>query len=201
MTLILTDGSAIFGYSLPLDRMPDLMSAFLRKYPDTVNVEILGRELAQGDYEQSAIPGFINAVCRWGDYAGIAARVLNQNPVSEIRLAFKTAAEHLAEDPPATGRALAEVNTVRGLGTPSFASKHLRFLAPHACPVFDSILRDVLPYSFDPDGYAVFAADCHRLAATLSERGISNPYPLRRDRWAAADVEASLFCHVNGWLQ
>jgi Holliday junction resolvase RusA-like endonuclease len=113
---------------------------------------------------------------------------------------FRKALEHLAANPSRVGRALGEVNKLHILGTPSFASKHLRFLRPDVCPVFDSVLREALPYSFDADGYDRFATDCTQLSDILRARGIENPRERQHGQWFAADVEAALFAHVNVWL-
>jgi len=103
------------------------------------------------------------------------------------------------QSPPLLGRALEELNGLDGLGTPSFASKHLRFLRPLTCPVLDAILRDCLPYRFNPTGYAEFARDCTEVADALNARGVANPHPERPTRWFVADVEAALFAHARDW--
>jgi len=88
------------------------------------------------------------------------------------------------------------MNVLNGLGSPSFASKHLRFLRPEVAPVFDSVLHKALPYSPDPTGYAEFGRDCTLLAEALTARGIPNAFQRKDARWFAADVEAALYAHV-----
>ncbi len=88
---------------------------------------------------------------------------------------------------------LTQVNMVRGLGDVSFASKHLRFLRPDTCAVFDSILHDALPYTFDPNGYSAFCNDWALLARVLAENQISNPRPRKTGGWFPADVEGAVY--------
>lgn len=140
----------------------------------------------------------MRAVCEWGGYAGVGGRVLRHNTIPHIREAFSEALSRLRSSEPDCKTALSVMNRVHGLGTPSFASKHLRFLRPTVCPVYDAILKVALPYSFDAKGYGEFAFDCAKLAKALSEAGIDNPTP--KNDWYVADVEAALFAHVNEWV-
>jgi hypothetical protein len=45
----------------------------------------------------------------------------------------------------------------------SFASKHLKFLAPEKAVVLDSIVSKRLGYELTPDGYQAFLNDCRRI--------------------------------------
>ena len=191
---------AVFGTALSIPRMPALFAEFLKRYPTTVELEIQGCVLVEDDFPTAETAAFVRAVCSWGGYAGVAARILKQNPSVAIAERFRTAIASLDASSPSPGSALAELNKLRGLGTPSFASKHLRFLRPKLCPVFDSILRDRLPYQFDVDGYSDFSADCAELAVSLTTKKTPNCHPERMSHWFSADVEAALFAHVNGWL-
>ncbi len=82
--------------------------------------------------------------------------------------------------------------TVRFLDV-SFASKHLRFLRPDICPVFDSYLHDALPYTLDASGYSDFANDCAWLAHQLGANQIPNPRQRAGGVWFAADVEGAIY--------
>lgn len=200
MTLFQIGDAAVFGIALSIPRMPLLFAEFLKQYSDTVDLEIQGSSLVEKNFPASETAAFIRAVCSWGGYAGVAGRILKQNPIATIATRFRAAVAALDASSPSPSSALAEVNKLRGLGTPSFASKHLRFLRPKLCPVFDSILRDRLPYPFDGDGYSDFAADCAGLAAILTANKTVNPHPRRESSWFSADVEAALFASVNDWL-
>ena len=58
--------------------------------------------------------------------------------------------------------------------------------------MFDSILSQALPYTFDATGYSDFAQDCASLAHVLATNQIPNRH---RDHgvWFVADVEAAVF--------
>jgi hypothetical protein len=69
-------------------------------------------------------------------------------------------------------------------------------LRPEVAPVFDSLLREALPYSFDPEGYALFGRDCGILAEALTARGVPNAFQRDDGEWFVADVEAALYAYV-----
>jgi len=160
-------------------------------YPKTPHIESLGADLIASNFKGEAVIAFVKAVCSWGGYPGIGARVLKRNDLNSISAALMEAHGHIVSKPPAMDMALATLNALSGLGTPSFASKHLRFLHPEFCPVFDSMLQQALPYSFDHRGFAAFAQDCFQIAGRLTEASIPNPRERPEGRWFAADVESS----------
>lgn len=186
-----------FGISIPFLEFASLASTHLRKNPTSVEIEVEGRELIEADFPDNATEAFVRRVCRWGGYPGVGGRVLKLNSLGSISQALRQAHSVLSDYFPNVAEALRAVNRVKALGTPSFASKHLRFLEPRLCPVFDAYLRDVLPYSFDPRGYAAFAADCLVLARELSARGVQNPWPIRDEGWLSADVESAIYIWVS----
>jgi hypothetical protein len=199
MTVFRINEGVMLGTTIPLDRFPTLIAEHVRRYPDTDRVERIGIGLAADGFTPKTVVEFVTEVCRWGGYAGIGGRVLRNNEPDVILRSLQEALGHLNEHPPRFSLALACVNRLYGLGSPSFASKHLRFLRPEICPVYDAVLRDALPYPFDPDGYEEFAQDCQTIARYLREAQI-NPAPREDDGWYAADVEAALFVHVNQWV-
>ena len=180
---------------IPLKDFSRLLSEHLQGNPDTTRTEFLGDELAQTDFPANKIPEFVKYVCKWGGYPGIGGRILKRNTHSDIAEALKSAWASLAVGKLAS--ALAHVNQLSGLGGVSFASKHLRFLRPDICPVFDSILHEVLPYPFDASGYATFARDCSLLPKLLAENQIVNPKHREGRVWFVADVEGAIFKFVD----
>jgi hypothetical protein len=200
LTMQIRDDGVFFGIAIPLERFAQLASAHYETVPGTAELEVLGKDLIGGGIPEAGVGAFVRRVCVWGGYAGVWGRVLKANTPGAIREAFTEAVTHLAGPAPDPGAALRAVNRLKGLGQLSFASKHLRFLWPELCPVFDSYLQAALPYSVDPAGYARFAADCRHLANELTRRQTPNPWPRRDGRWFAADVEAAIFMHV-GTLQ
>jgi hypothetical protein len=192
--------SVILGVTLPIDNFADLASEHRRRFPQTVDVEFLGEQLRIAKFPAASIYEFVRAVCNWGGYAGIGGRIIKNNSLPAIRGALEDADQLLSATAPDLVGALRRMNSLHELGCPSFASKHLRFLRPDLCPVFDSVLRDALPYSFDPEGYGDFAADCREIARILEATGISNPWGRLKPAWFVADVESALFVHFNDWV-
>jgi hypothetical protein len=197
MKLRLEGDTAFFGVAVPLDRFESLALEHFRQVPGTSAVEAEARQLVVDGVPELAVADFVKHVCYWGGYSGVWGRVVRDNTRRAIREALVEAMRHLDRVPPSLVGALASVNRVKGLGQVSFASKHLRFLRPDLCPVFDSYLQAALPYPYDPIGYASFAEDCRRLGQVLTERGAINPWPSRDGKWFAADVEAAVFSFVR----
>ncbi|MBV8452034.1 MAG: hypothetical protein JOZ29_07125 [Deltaproteobacteria bacterium] len=125
---------------------------------------------------------------------------MKRNSLPALREGLCKANELLDKPTPEVQGALAHLNRLHSLGSPSFASKHLRFLRPDICPVLDSVLRDALPYSFDPEGYTAFAEDCRSIGEILTRQRAKNPWDRFDGAWFAADIEAALYVHFNGWV-
>jgi hypothetical protein len=194
MPLTICQGRAYFGIELPLTDFEKWGRAHLVKFPNTPAVENRGRSFVEQGFPREGVQKFVRDVCDWGGYPGIAGRVLKHNTPALICVALRQAAERLEARESDLAAALAEVNKLKGLGTPSFASKHLRFMRPALCPVFDSVLRETLPYPFNARGYAMFAQDCKSLAGALTAEKVRNA---RERPWFVADVEAALYAYVT----
>lgn len=197
MPMFMYADHAIFGIEFRFSLIPELAQKHIKANPYTRDIEELGRNLIATDFPEEEVKEFVKKVCGWGGYAGIGGRVLTRNSLSSICTSLRTAIKHINRDVPQLSQALKEINTLSALGTPSFASKHLRFLCPDLCPVFDNLLREALPYSFDPLGYAAFAQDCLQIATQLTRTGIRNPFNRPNGRWSAADIEAALYTQVS----
>ncbi|WP_075830789.1 hypothetical protein [Deinococcus marmoris] len=76
--------SAGFEFRLNLSEFPDLVKAHLAKVKPTANTkstqacESLGAEVLEKDFEWEFLKPFIRDVCRWGGFALIYAKVLNE---------------------------------------------------------------------------------------------------------------------------
>ena len=175
----------------------DLVTDHLRCNPDTASIEKEALQLVLIDFTEQQLESFVRHVCKWGGYAGIAGRILNQNSIATIRKQFRNANGKLAIRD--IQGALTDLNCVRGLGSPSFASKHLRFLRPEICPVMDSIISQRLNYSFTTQGYELFAGDCAKIGMFLEDNRVTNPMKRVDNKWYAADVEMALFAHLNNF--
>lgn len=191
-------GNVVVGVKVSLECFPSLLRAHMRKFTNTMEIEESGWLLSKSDFRKEDISKFIKDVCLWGRYAGVAGRVIKRNELGLIRSAFRGALSHLESAQPCLASALKEVNRVKALGKVSFASKHLRFLKPEICPVYDSVLANAFPYPFTPHGYAQFSADCLCIANALREAGIDNPNNRESGAWYCSDVEAALYAHVKG---
>ena len=199
MNIIIENNNVSFGIKIPIDQIYNLANVHFTTIPNTRNIEVSAITLIQSGFPDDLIQNFVRSVCRWGNYEGLAGRILRRNSLNEIRNAFIEAIERLSIIPIDFSGALASINRLDGLGTPSFASKHLRFLNPKNCPVYDSILDESLPYSFDPQGYARFAQDCSLLADELMRLNVPNPFLERNGNWYVADVEAALFIFIKDY--
>ncbi|WP_194945283.1 hypothetical protein [Limnohabitans sp. DM1] len=197
MPLFITQETAVFGTSIPLSDFAPLLAAHRARYQSTLDIEKKGVELQQANFPTQAVQDFVTAVCTWGGYAGISGRILKRNSLEAIANALRSAVNQLNAEKPNVAGALACINALDSLGTPSFASKHLRFLRPDICPVFDSLLQEALPYSFDATGYAQFSKDCCSLAKTLTQQKNSAAPDREMGEWCAADVEGAIFAYVT----
>jgi hypothetical protein len=186
--------------SLRLSDFPYFLKCFLDNWgsEDTKEREIQGNQLIAVDFMEQHLKNFIREVCRWGNYAGIAGRIINQNDIGKIRSCFIGAWKALNSDNPDVKGAIIRINAIKNLGTPSFASKHLRFLRPQVCPVLDSIIwQGIEKYSFNPKGYEQFSNDCLEIADILKRNGLVNPMERESGKWFAADVEMAIFEYLR----
>jgi hypothetical protein len=185
-----------------LDAFPELLRLHLNRTRGAVDLEAQARRVASAGFPPADLEVFIRGVCTWGGCPGMAGRVLARNAPESVAAAFRQAYRELAADRSgheSAAAALSEINRIKGLGAPSFASKHLRFLAPSQCPVLDSLIATTCDYPFTVSGYARYAADCATIAAALEAEGIRNPSPGSPDVWRVADVDAALFASIRAW--
>ena len=190
------NGSAYFAVPMPLAAFPQLFSDFLQEYPDTFAIESLAAQIVQSNFPVASMNNFVTRVCEWGGKQGIRilSRILSHNSPTEIADALKNASSSLNQGQ--FVNALTYVDNLNYLDV-SFASKHLRFLRPDICPVLDSILHDVLPYTLDANGYSDFANDCASLVGALATNNVANPQRAG-GAWYVADVEAAIFMLATG---
>ena len=196
MPLLLTAEAAMFATSIQLSDFPALSMAHASKFPTTPSVESNAEQLRKNNFAEQDAASFVKGVCDWGGYSGVGGRVLKRNAHMEVAAALREADALLALSSPQIRKALERMNQLNCLGTPSFASKHLRFLRPDLCPVFDSFLQVALPYAFTPTGYQGFAFDCVQIATELNTRNVQGLPRRAQQLWFAADVEAAIYMHV-----
>jgi hypothetical protein len=198
MKLTIQSGVASFETKIALADFPPLVNAHLSQYLDTPELEILGQELLASGFSDEILEQFIRRVCYWGGYSGIVGRVFKRNTLADIKLHFGRAATALHQDVPDLKAALQAINTIKGLGTPSFSSKQLRFLFPDRCPILDTVTKS-LGYQFNAEGYAQFATDCATIARTLEMAAIPNPRNRPNNRWFVGNIDMALFAYLNEW--
>jgi hypothetical protein len=171
-----------WGFTIRIDELNDLLSDFIRKEPSTTRIEEQAQRLVKSKFQLAELRNFIKAVCSWGGYSGIAGRVIKNNDGAKLRDAFRSAHSHAnAGDDLAAIRSLLDLN---GLAV-SFASKHLKFLAPENAVVLDSIISKRLGYELTPNGYQAFLNDCRRILERAKASG--------REGWRVSDIEMAIF--------
>jgi hypothetical protein len=143
----------------------------------------------QGGFQISQLRQFIKAVCHWGGYPGVAARVIKNNMEPALRYAFEAAHSHVtAQDDISAIKSLLKL---KGLAV-SFASKHLKFLAPEKAVVLDGTISARLGYALTPDGYQAFVSDCRRiLERALADRLTYSGWA--KNGWRVSDIEMAIF--------
>lgn len=181
--------------TIEFDELPDLVRRHRMKYPDTPAVEAFARTLIKNDFSAHEADCFVYKVCKWGGYAGIWGKVRRRNEPQAISDAMRRAYHFLTRGRPVDG--LREVSRLKCLGRPSFASKHLRFLAPWSAVVLDSIISGNLGYPYRPEGYALLLADCSRFAHEVNKAGVEHPFRPGED-WYVSDVELAVFAKLRG---
>ena len=180
--------------SIPYNNIPLWWGHHVATVKNTLRLRGEGAALAATRFSHFPdLEQFIKAVCRWGDYPGVGGRILKNNTQAEIVDRFSKAASILAGGG-LVSHALAEINHLHSLGTPSFASKHLMFIRPDICPVLDSFLSKDLGYVFSGFGYQQFSNDCCALAHAIGATGIVHSAGMS---WGAADVEMSMFAALR----
>lgn len=173
----------------PLAQFPGYLKASLDKAPATHEIETQATELVAENFPENKTANFVKSVCRWGNYNGVAGKVLKHNRTTEIGAHFKAGhAESVAGDP---ARALEHVIKIRGLSV-SFGSKHLKFLHPDGAVVLDSIIRIRLGYEESIYGYAAFLGDCFEIRDILNTAGICR-IDESTPSWRVSDVEMAVY--------
>ena len=196
MAVKITNSTIIIGIVLQLSDFTRLIERHVVEWLGTRELEHEASRLHAAGFPEEQLASFIRRVCNWGNYPGIAGRVLKNNDLPMIRGQFIAAANALSSDIPDVQGPLREIKQIYGLAT-SFGSKHLRFLRPDVCPILDSIISNNLGYASDEHGYKRFSDDCLRIAETLEQHGVANPMGRESGKWFAADVEMALFTHLR----
>lgn len=122
----------IWGLAIDLWDFPNLARAVSRKCTEPSQQthdrtdRTAGSTFDRSRFLNQGLQAFIRVVCHWGGYAGIGGRVIKSNGPRKREKAFRRAHKQLIEGNAVEARTLRELS---GLGV-SFASKHLKLLAP-----------------------------------------------------------------------
>jgi hypothetical protein len=198
MSMPIVEGNNRLGFCrlwIGLDEFPDLFRRHRETDPDTPAVEKAARELAANGFDEGGTQQFVRTVCRWGNYPGVAGRVLANNDMGAIQSAFRLA--QAVEQGGNVRAALKAILKLHSLGV-SFGSKHLKFLAPTKAVVLDAVISGRLGYSLTLDGYEEFLADCRIILDRVAGAGIDFPFP-DEGAWRISDIEAAIFAKLQGY--
>lgn len=178
--------------SIPLRDFPTLLQAHLDGEPTTSEIEQLGANYVAGGFRSEDTENFVRAVCRWGNYPGVAGKVLKHNDLKFIRDQLQKAHAKIAASDP--GAAIQSVTSIKCLAV-SFGSKHLKFLCPDGAVVLDKIISERLGYLRTPEGYVEFLNDCCAIRDVLNEAKIAASK--QRPEWRVCDVEMAIFIKLR----
>ena len=182
----------IVRLSIALDQFPAHLSRHCISDPTTPEIERLGAKYVTETFPLKQTEGFVKAVCKWGNYAGVSGNVLKHNTLTSIQSCFRNAySAQLKNDP---REAIKLVTSLKGFAV-SFGSKHLKFLDPERAVVLDSIISERLGYLRTPDGYAEFLGDCMSIRDALNTEGIAASKKQRL--WRVSDVEMAIFSKLR----
>ena len=191
-----TSGIEYGAHRIAFSDFPTLQDLHLREAPGTRVIEPLGQALAAADFPVPQLKAFIQRVCGWGGRTGnrVQGVVFARNSGDDFqhaRRCFVEAWGELQQD--RIDSALCCINQITGLGQPSYASKHLRFLRPDICPVMDSNIQAEVPeYTYDELGRAY-----QDIAAKLREARVPNRMARADGAWFVADVDMAIFVHIR----
>lgn len=205
MNLGLTAISWQSGFTIPYSHFPRRAASHLAAVQNTQSLEASGSRLRLA-LNAAALDTFIGDVCRWGGYAGIAGRIRKNNAPALILSQFQSAISNLNRNN--VQGAIQDLNLISGLGTPSFASKHLRFLAPELAGVLDRLVHDALQeYLFDSAGFQQYCSDFAIIANHVNVLATQNnplsptvvPHRPNAQYWLPSDCDMVIFATIQGF--
>lgn len=143
---------------------------------DTPALEALGREVLAGASHKAH--EFSRQVCQWGRGKRVWGNLNRHYTPQTLAQALGQWFQAVAQAHGDAAQAIEWGISIKGLHV-SFASKHLRLLAPDRYAVLDEVLSVGLGYALNPAGYALFM---HTLRAFQRSYGL--PYTLAQIEWA-----------------
>lgn len=179
----------------PLGDFPALLDKHRAGDPSTASVELYAREFVQLGLPVERLWAFIRMVCGWGNSPFVGGNIVRYNArqTQDLHRKFVECREHL--DASNSRAAIACMSSIEGMNV-SFASKHLKFLAPEKAVVLDSLISRGLGYALTTDGYVEFVEKCQSIAERLNQAGL-RAKALGGSPWRVSDVEMAIFMHVK----
>lgn len=168
------------------------LQSHVSQYPKTSVVEKIGKQYVANGFPIATTEEFVREVCRWGNYPGVAGKVLKANDLSVVRDYLCSAHHKITSNDPRG--AIEAVTSIKCLAV-SFGSKHLKFIAPDHAVVLDSVISERLGYPRDARGYADFLKDCFSIRDMLNSASI--PATPKRPTWRVSDVEMAIFMSLR----
>lgn len=148
----------------------------------TKALELCGRSLSENS-SPSDFLNFSEGVCNWGRGQRVWGNLQRHHSPGSLATELKTWLL-FASSPCEDEEAISKGAEIKGLGV-SFASKHLRMLAPERYAVLDDVLRQGLGVALNPRGYRLFMSALRVLVTELEQ-------PMR-----IANLEAAVFLLVR----
>lgn len=185
---------AVVKLELAAAEIPRLLTLHAQNYPGAPLREQQAQLLRQHNFGAAESTAFLRSVYTWGRGHRNVDRAVDGNEADEIATAFREADALAATGQ--TAQAVQRVQQLDRLGQ-SFASKHVRFLAPTQAVVLDSVIRTALGYEESVEGYTEFLADCGdvlRLVRQSQDLDVTYRTALR-----VCDVEAAIFAKLQGY--
>ncbi|MDP3777562.1 hypothetical protein [Methylotenera mobilis] len=170
------------GFSFSESALASAIELIKSEDTTTKYVESLGEGIRY-HFDTESVLTFSEAVCAWGRGQRVWANLVRRN--HDKRKLGALLSDWL-------GRALEDEdeNVIRrgieinGLSV-SFASKHLRMLAPERFAVLDSVLCEGLGFALNPKGYKLFLGNLRSFKAEYQVP------------WSLADIESAIFLLVR----
>lgn len=122
-------------------------------FQGTSRLEDMGAMFLSGTKTTTSLD-FSQAVCEWGRGSRVWGNLTRRNGLPDLGRALDDWLTTAAETNDAA-HAIAPGMAIKGLGV-SFASKHLRMLAPHRYAVLDEVISKGVGFALNPKGYALF---------------------------------------------
>jgi len=189
----------------------------LLRVENTREIEDYGKWLVQN--ENITIENWLDfsqQVCQWGGKTGsrVFGQIKKNNP-EIVKSSFEEVKSLLKDDLISVHEVFNALKPINGLGSYSYASKHLRFLAPKRFPVFDSLIKKELqekhPRRLDRVLIETYFNICTQMAAELNNNNIRigddiiDCHELDKKviddnkQWTPADVDMAHFAAIKKW--